>query len=156
MARLGKAPLLTAAGGALIAISTFLPWYPLYRGWTFYAPLDEAAPPSVNKPYGHLNAWESFSFADILLMAAAVAALAGAALAGRIRGGWGWLATGGVGVAAGAGTLYAVNHPSAEFALAATARPAIGYFVALVGAALIAGGGLIGVAVAERAAPPPP
>jgi hypothetical protein len=145
VARVGKAPLLTAAGGTLLAVSLFLPWYGLFKGWTFYAPVDDAQVSRNLGPVDYLNAWQSFRVADVLMAVAAAVALAGTALADRVRGGWGWFALAVVGAGALAGVMYSVFNPATG-----GGAPYIGFFFALFGAALIAAGGLLGAARAER------
>ena len=76
---------------------------------------------------------------------AAAAAIAGAALAGRIPRGWGWLTVTVVGCGTLAGAVFSLFRPAI-----ASGAPAYGFFVALFGAALIASGGLLGTATADR------
>jgi hypothetical protein len=143
--RLGKAPLLTAAGGVLLAVALFLPWYEVFAGWTFYAPVDPSDIPPA-KVIEHQNAWQSFRFADVLMALGAAGALAATVLAARISHGFGWLAVTVAGCGLIAGVVYSLLRPSPP-----AGAPDYGFFVALFGAALIASGGVLGTAAADRA-----
>jgi hypothetical protein len=144
VARLGKAPLLTAVGGVLLALALFLPWFDHLTGAVFYAPLSDSPDTAVFS--GDRNAWGSFRFADVLMAVVAAAAIVATALAHRIPRGWGWLAVTVAGCGTCAGVVYSIFRPNVV-----GGQPAIGFFVALFGAALIAAGGLLGTAAADRA-----